>query len=265
MRYLKLYEDFKEELKSDSNILDKIKELMQNTPPIKDYASKIEVENIHIIANKIIWVELPGELESNHLKKHFDKNESGSTWTISQDEVKKLMEKTIESKPTFAGLEGPTGREIYKYKWLNLDCGKDIGLDSIKQIKPGDKVDDYEDLELFGLTKKEGVTWEFIQSVASKADYKLVKKVDNKTEDYTEEDFQNGEDCYIKQVIGVVKGEKIPTRLVNLVMSKIGEIDGKPVLTMMTVYPGISPKDKDGKDITNKKDFKASGFAFIKN
>jgi len=33
----------------------------------------------------------------------------------------------------------------------------------------------------------------------------------------------------------------------------------------MTVFPGVNPVDKDGKDITNKKDLAAAGYALIKS
>jgi hypothetical protein len=47
-------------------------------------------------------------------------------------------------------------------------------------------------------------------------------------------------------------------------MAQAGEIDQKPVLTLITTYPGISPVDSEGEDIKNKKDFKNFGYAFIK-
>ena len=78
------------------------------------------------------------------------------------------------------------------------------------------------------------------------------------------DDLKNGLDCYIKQMVGIFYGDKEPTSLVNVIMSKIGEIDGKPVLTMMTIFPGISPVDDLKKDIINKKDLKKHGYALIK-
>lgn len=56
-----------------------------------------------------------------------------------------------------------------------------------------------------------------------------------------------------------------PTKTYNLVTSKVGEVEGKPVLTLMTIFPGINAVDKNGNDITSKKDFAEAGYAFIKS
>jgi hypothetical protein len=87
--------------------------------------------------------------------------------------------------------------------------------------------------------------------------------VDETGKKYTKEHLKSGEKCFITQKIGTIEGEKKDTSLINIITAKIGEANGKDVLTLMTVYPGINAVDKDGKTIINKKDFAAAGYALI--
>jgi hypothetical protein len=120
-----------------------------------------------------------------------------------------------------------------------------------------------EDLEPFGMTDRVK-EWDKVDAVAKQNGYNLVTK---EGEVYNEEDLKNNVPCFIKQEIGVVDGDKMqnPTKVYNLITAKVGEVDGKAVLTLMTVFPGVNPVDKDGKDITNKKDLAAAGYALIKS
>jgi hypothetical protein len=87
--------------------------------------------------------------------------------------------------------------------------------------------------------------------------------VDETGKKYTKEHLKSGEKCFITQKNGTIEGEKEDTNLINIVTAKIGEIDGKAVLTLMTVYPGINAFDAENKEIMNKKDFAAAGYALI--
>ena len=82
---------------------------------------------------------------------------------------------------------------------------------------------------------------------------------------YTEQDLANNVPSFIKQTIGVVTGSKMenPTSLMNVIVAQIGDVNGKPVVSLMSTYPGLQPVDETGKDLTNKKDFKEHGYYFV--
>jgi len=250
MRYLRLFEN------SETSNLDKIKSIIKENQFLSKYAEDIVEDSIKEF-NDYIYVKLPDELNSPHINKHFDKNSPGSIWSISKEEVSKLILDTLNNKPTKEVQEGPT----FKYKWLNLEYAKPIGFDSLKKVEG--EIKKVEDLEPFGMTDRVK-EWDKVDAVAKQNGYNLVTK---EGEVYNEEDLKNNVPCFIKQEIGVVDGDKMqnPTKVYNLITAKVGEVDGKAVLTLMTVFPGVNPVDKDGKDITNKKDLAAAGYALIKS
>jgi hypothetical protein len=250
MRYLRLFED------NSGSKLELIKNIIKENQFLSKYAEDIVEDSIKEF-NDYIYVKLPDELNSPHINKHFDKNSPGSIWSISKEEVSKLILDTLNNKPTKEVQEGPT----FKYKWLNLEYAKPIGFDSLKKVEG--EIKKVEDLEPFGMTDRVK-EWDKVDAVAKQNGYNLVTK---EGEVYNEEDLKNNVPCFIKQEIGVVDGDKMqnPTKVYNLITAKVGEVDGKAVLTLMTVFPGVNPVDKDGKDITNKKDLAAAGYALIKS
>jgi hypothetical protein len=253
MRYLKLFED------NSGSKLELIKNIIKENQFLSKYADQITEDSLKEF-NEYIYVKLPDELNSPHINKHFDKSNPGSIWSISKEEVTKLILETLAKKPTKSLQEGPT----FKYKWLNLEYTKPVGFDSLKKVD-GD-ISKEVDLEPFGMVERVK-EWEKVDAVAKQNGYELVAKEDDNTREYTEEDLKNNVPCFIKQEVGVVEGDKMqnPTKTYNLITAKVGEVEGKPVLTLMTVFPGVNPVDKDGKDITNKKDLSAAGYALIKS
>lgn len=253
MKYLKLFED-----NSDSK-LELVKNIIKENQFLSKYAEQISQESLKEF-NEYIYVKLPEELNSPHINKHFDKNNPGSIWSISKEEVSELILETLTKEPTKSLQEGPT----FKYKWLNLEYTKPVGFDSLKKVD-GD-ISKEVDLEPFGMVDRVK-EWEKVDAVAKQNGYELVAKEGSETREYTEEDLKNNVACFIKQQVGVVEGDKMqnPTKTYNLITAKVGEVAGKPVLTLMTVFPGINPVDKDGKDITNKKDLSVAGYALIKS
>jgi hypothetical protein len=249
MKYLKVFEN------EESN-LDKIKNIIKDNQFLSKYAEDIVEDSIKEY-NDYIYVKLPEELSSPHISKHFDKASAGSIWSISKEEVSKLILETLSKKPTKEVQEGPT----FKFKWLNLEYTRPVGFDSLKKVE-GD-IKKVVDLEPFGMTERVK-EWEKVDAVAKQNSYELVTK---DGQEYTEEDLKNNVPCFIKQEIGVVDGDKMqnPTKIYNLITAKVGEVNGKPVLTLMTVFPGVNPVDKDGKDITNKKDLATAGYALIRS
>ena len=253
MRYLRLIED------NSGSKLELIKNIIKENQFLSKYADQITEDSLKEF-NEYIYVKLPDELNSPHINKHFDKSNPGSIWSISKEEVTKLILETLAKKPTKSLQEGPT----FKYKWLNLEYTKPVGFDSLKKVD-GD-ISKEVDLEPFGMVERVK-EWEKVDAVAKQNGYELVAKDGDNTREYTEEDLKNNVPCFIKQEVGVVEGDKMqnPTKIYNLITAKVGEVEGKPVLTLMTVFPGVNPVDKDGKDITNKKDLSAAGYALIKS
>jgi len=253
MRYLRLFED------NSGSKLELIKNIIKENQFLSKYADQITEDSLKEF-NEYIYVKLPDELNSPHINKHFDESNPGSIWSISKEEVTKLILETLAKKPTKSLQEGPT----FKYKWLNLEYTKPVGFDSLKKVD-GD-ISKEVDLEPFGMVERVK-EWEKVDAVAKQNGYELVAKDGDNTREYTEEDLKNNVPCFIKQEVGVVEGDKMqnPTKIYNLITAKVGEVEGKPVLTLMTVFPGVNPVDKDGKDITNKKDLSAAGYALIKS
>lgn len=227
--------------------------------------------------DKFVYLQFPGELDSDHLKKHFDKSNSVSTWSITPDGVSDLILRMLEKEPTKSG----TDRQGLKHKWLNMDVGRNIGHDSLVKVDKDNGMKIEDDLERFGMidradASKGEITWKNIADVikgnkAKKIEPIELVKADGKP--YTKNDFEtrtsDGKRTpgFIKQEIGVVSGNKKdnPTELFNLVTAEIGKYNEKPVLALVTVFPGHSPVDKEGNDVMNKKDYKDHGYAFLKS
>jgi hypothetical protein len=243
---------------NQENLIDEVKNLINNVPPIKHLSDEVTEESIKEY-DKWIYVKLKDELDSAHINKHFDVNNPGSTFTVSKEELSKIMSQIMMKEPTEKAQEN-----VFKYKWLGIDAGKIIGKDSL--VKVDGDIEMMEDKEPFGMVnnwKKDtdiNDFWNKVESVAKTNNYNLV---DETGKVYKIDDLEAGKKCFIRQEIGVIEGEKKDTSLINIITAKIGEANGKDVLTLMTVYPGINAVDKDGKPIINKKDFAAAGYALI--
>lgn len=243
--------------------LEQLKDVLRNYDFYKkigvaeDKANKLTDDMVKE-ADKFVYLQFPGELDSDHLKKHFDKSNSVSTWSITPDGVSDLILRMLEKEPTKSG----TDRQGIKHKWLNVDVGRNIGHDSlVKADKDGMKIED--DLEPFGMVDRVK-DWEVVNKVLKDNGYELVT---DKLKQYTKDDLANDVPGFLKQKIGVVRGDKKdnPTKLFNLVTAEIGKYNEKPVLALVTVFPGHSPVDKEGNDVMNKKDYKDHGYAFLKS
>jgi len=210
-------------------------------------------------AGGFYYLQFPGQLSSDHIKKHFDQSSDASIWSIPEEQVSQLILRTMRSqKPTKSVKE----RGALKHKWLNIDAGQQIGFDSLKKLDPNDpSIQRKDDLDPFGMTDRVK-DWNVVSSVAKENDYELVTQ---EGEPYTEQHLANNVPSFIKQEIGVIPGDKMenPTSLVNLIVAQIGDVNGKPVVSLMTVYPGHQPVGTGGEDLTNKKDFKDHGYYFL--
>ena len=250
--------------------LSQIQQFIRNIPPMAQLADTINEEHIKDLG-KYYYVQFPNELESKHIKKHFDPNNPGSAWSISQEEVSQLVSNIISKvEKTKEGQEGPA----YKIKWTNIPTGKHVGFDSLIKKDPKDpSISNKVDLERFGMVDRVK-DWDTVADVAKKFEYELVTCGGNTNESgdcdepgapYGPEHLQNDIPAYIKQDLGVVPGDKKqnPTKLMNVITGKLGDIDGKPVLSLITTFPGNQPVDDGGNDITNKKDYKKHGYYFL--
>ena len=151
MRYLRLFED------NSGSKLELIKNIIKENQFLSKYADQITEDSLKEF-NEYIYVKLPDELNSPHINKHFDKSNPGSIWSISKEEVTKLILETLAKKPTKSLQEGPT----FKYKWLNLEYTKPVGFDSLKKVD-GD-ISKEVDLEPFGMVERVK-EWEKVDAV----------------------------------------------------------------------------------------------------
>ena len=113
----------------------------------------------------------------------------------------------------------PTSVEKPSYKWLGVNSGIEIGVDNIK------KTDDFEKLK--GLK-----------------DYKIVTK----SKDGKKEKIEN-----IK--IAYEPGKN--TKYINIFTKEIGEFEDKPVLIILSSFPG-----KNGVDVVERDKFALYGYYF---
>ena len=271
-RYLKEEEELREVRGGMRLLIKKIKNTVAQNRFLSHLAKDVTKDTIKD-AGGFYYLQFPDQLSSDHIKKHFDQGSDASIWNIPEEQVSQLMLQTMRSqKPTKSVKE----RGALKHKWLNIDTGQQIGFDSLKKLDPNDpSIQRKDDTERFTMTdrvkewggcKKNEDTGEMectgVNGVAIQNNYELVTQ---EGEPYTEQHLANNVPSFIKQEIGVIPGDKMenPTSLVNLIVAQIGDVNGKPVVSLMSVYPGHQPVGKTGEDLTNKKDFKDHGYYFI--
>ena len=257
----KLFENWRKYLKENEEVSDVQKQVIQivsDNQFLSHLASQIDGDTVKDVGS-MYYLQFPNQFASDHMQKHFDKSSKASIWSVPPDKVSELMLQVMQQSPT----KSVTERGTLKHKWLNVDAGENIGFDSLKKLDSNDSsISMEDDLERFGMTDRVK-DWNVVSKVAQDNDYELVTQ-DGRP--YTEQDLANGEPSFIKQILGVIPGRKEdnPTRLMNVIVAQIGEVNGKPVVSLMSTYPGHQPVDQNGNDLTNKKDFKDHGYYFIK-
>jgi len=246
------------EKKGGMRVLKKrIRQIVADNQFLKHLTPKVNEESIKDLG-AIYYLQFADQFSSDHMKKHFEQNSPVSIWSLPQEQVADLMLQAMRQKPT----KSVTERGALKHKWLNVDAGQQVGFDSLKKLDPNDpSIQMKDDLERFGMTDRVK-DWKVVSSVAQQNDYELVRE---DGAPYTEQDLANNVPSFIKQKIGVAPGSKMenPTSLMNVIVAQIGDVNGKPVVSLMSTYPGLQPVDETGKDLTNKKDFKEHGYYFV--
>ena len=255
---LENWKRFLNEAEEASDTIEQVRKMIAGNKFLSGKANEVSAETVKE-AGPFLFVLFKDSLDSPHMSKHFDEKNPISTWTISKDQVKDLM-LDIMAKKDFKAVEE---RGVQKYKWLNIPHGTNIGLDSLKKADPSDpSIKAITDLEKFGMTDRVK-DWAVVSKVAADNKYELVNQDGSP---YTEEDLASDKPSFIKQEIGVIPGDKRqnPTKLVNIIVAEIGKIGERPVVSLMTTFPGHSPVDSSGKDIMDKKAFKDHGYYFLK-
>tara|TARA_R110002074_G_scaffold86156_2_gene190368 strand:- start:312 stop:1100 length:789 start_codon:yes stop_codon:yes gene_type:complete len=250
---------FLTEEEESSDTIEQVRKMVAANTHLSGKAGEISAETVKEVG-PFLFVLFENSLDSDHMSKHFDEKNPISTWTISKDQVKDLM-LDIMANEEFKAVEE---RGTQKYKWLNTPTNKTIGLDSLKKAEPNDpSIKVIDDFERFTMTDRVK-DWSAVSKVAADNEYELVNQ---ERSPYTRQDLASGKPSFIKQKIGVVLGDKKqnPTPLVNVVVAEIGKIGKKPVVSLMTTYPGNSPVDSSGKDIMDKKAYKDHGYYFLKS
>ena len=267
-----LHEDDGADDSGDDGVIEQVRDVIRKNQNVATYADGLEADDVHELKH-VYYVQLPDELSAGHIARHFSDN-PGSVWKISKDAVFDEMKKAMDKeKPV------PVG---FKLKWLNMETGRDIGVDAVisKDDLEGREVSTGEDTEPFGLADRTD-DWSLVTKVATDPNnnYELVTQ---SGDPYTEEHFKahktgQGDEKqgsketvpYVRRELGYVPGNKNDnkTQKINVVTAKSGDLNGKPVVTLMAVYPGIQPMDgpgRDAKDLNDKQQFAKHGYYFLK-
>jgi hypothetical protein len=258
---LERWNQFVNEAEELSDVVSQVREIVAAYPhpDISRRQDQISAETVKEVGS-FLFVLFKDSLDSDHMNKHFDEKNPISTWTISKDQVKDLMFDIMEKEETPKPV---VERGVQKYKWLNVPTEKDIGLDSLKKAKPNDpSIKVIDDFERFTMTDRVK-DWSVVSKVAADNKYELVNQ---ERSPYTKQDLASDKPSFIKQKIGVMLGDKKQnsTRLVNVVVAEIGKIGKRPVVSLMSAFPGNSPVDSTGQDIMDKKAYKDHGYYFLK-
>lgn len=248
-------------------LFERVKEIVANNP----FLSK-ELESLTqqaIVVNKdSIYINFPNNLQSDHIKKHFPGGTAGSKWSIPEASVKQIILDKVK-----AGLPAPVvENKATKFKWLNQQADKIIGFDNIVKITDKNKsmVKKAISRDPFAFISNPKATWEKVVEIANAQKYKLVND-DNSP--YTEKDFSTRKPAFTSMEINEIPGDEksSPTKFYNLVLVQLSEneqnivLNGKPLLSLMTIFPGYQVMDSNGKDLSNKELVSQAGYAFVKS
>jgi len=145
-----IMENWKRFLKEQEEPAAQVQQILQGNQYLSHLADKVTPDTVKDLKN-LYYVQFPGELGSDHIKKHFDKSNPGSSWAVPEQKVSDLILKVLSTPPTKQVEE----RGTTKYKWLNIAAGAKVGHDSLKKLDPSDpSISVSTDLERFGMVDR---------------------------------------------------------------------------------------------------------------
>ena len=235
------------------------KEILKGNNYLKDYADAITDENLVEAGNYIFLYIPPGTLGADdkgtfqHTKASHSRESDlpGSKFNdnlMTDEALTTLVANLLKRQPKPTETEqNPYGTKL---KWWNIEMGTSIGLDSIihKDEVPEANPRTFDFREKIGNNRG-------IPSIMSQG-LTVLDTEGNKLA--SPEDADPEGQYFIQQDVPVIDGPLQPTEKANLIVGELGTIGSKTLVSLITVFPGVSePK------AMNKKDYAKLGYYFL--
>jgi len=243
-----LFENWRQYLTENINQLEAAKELLRGNKYLKDYADKITEQSL-VDAGPYIFLLLPDTFKHAKTSHMRDSDLPGSKFSdayLNDQALLELIVELLEKKPNPDEVAG----EPPKLKWFNVEMGSDIGEDSIIHKS-----------EVQGTSPR---TFDYREKIGNNRGIPFIMKQDLKVLDMQGNELSSPEEAdpegqyVIQQDVPVIDGPLQPTDKLNLIVGEIGDIGGKKLISLVTVFPGVSdPK------AMNKKDYAKLGYYFL--
>lgn len=241
-----------EELENKSSSLEQAKEILKKNPYMSHLADGLTEENLVDIGQGFLFV-LSDDTFTHARNSHSAVSDlPGSKFNNVDDQTLMEIIKKVVSLKKPDETENRNGSNIYK--WFNVDMGENVGKDSLVTPKEAAKMGthDYSFFEKIGNKRA-------IPNIIAQGLEVVDSQDQNAQPISSDQPIEDEKTYYIRQPLKVVYGPQKDTKLVTLIMAELGIVDGKKLVSLMTVFPGYSdPKFR------NKQDYIKAGFAFIK-
>ena len=224
------------------------KELLSKNKYLKDYADNLSDENL-VDAGQYLFLALPGTFEhakTSHMRGSDLPGSKFSDAYLNDQALLELIVKLLKKKPNPDEVAG----EPPKLKWFNVEMGSDIGEDSIVHKS-----------EVQGVNPR---TFDYREKIGNNRGIPFIMKQGLKVLDMQGNELSSPEEAdpegqyVIQQDVPVIDGPLQPTDKLNLIVGDIGDVGGKKLISLVTVFPGVSnPK------AMNKKDYAVLGYYFL--
>jgi hypothetical protein len=261
----KLFENWRQYLKEENLIevrgskrlrrkkrLQTVKKILRGNNYLKDYADEITDRNL-INAGHYIFLFLPDTFKhakTSHMRESDLPGSKFSDSYLTDESLLELVVKLLKQKPKPDEVD--SNQYGTKLKWFNTEMGEDVGEDSIiHKDEAGGAVPSTFDFRE-KIRNNRG-----IPSIMSQG-LKVFDAAEGGTELNSPEEANPEREYWSQQDVPVIDGPLQPTDKLNLIVSEIGEIEGKKLISLITVFPGVSEPSA-----MNKKDYAKLGYYFL--
>ena len=245
-----LFENWRKYIKENINQLEAAKETLRGNNYLKDYADELTEQNL-VDAGQYIFLFLPDTFKhakTSHMRESDLPGSKFSDAYLTDEALLGLVVKLLEQKPKPDETDSsPYGTKL---KWFNVEMGESVGEDSI-----------------IHKDKAEGATsrvFDFREKIGNNRGIPSIMGQGLKVLDAKGNELSNPEEAdpegeyYIQQDVPVIDGPLQPTDKLNLIVGEVGEIEGKKLISLITVFPGVSESSA-----MNKKDYAKLGYYFL--
>ena len=249
-----LFENWRKYLtEQEGEILASAKDLLKKNNYLQKYAEGLTEQNL-IDAGNYIFLYL-GEGTFQHVRASHTRESDlpGSKFNdnlMTDEDLMGLVVQLLKKQPKPSEVDSsPYGTKL---KWFNVEMGKNIGLDSI--VHKDDEVARGATPRVFDYKEKIGNN-RGIPSIMKQG----LKVMDAEGNILSTPEEADPEGTYFaQQDVPVIDGPLQPTERLNLIVGDIGKIGSKNLISLITVFPGVSePK------AMNKKDYAKLGYYFL--